>query len=62
MPAHDLGAIAIKAALKRAGIDPGCVSEVIMGQKGTSAQGQNPARQASIAAGLSTGMPAAIEA
>jgi acetyl-CoA C-acetyltransferase len=52
MPAHDLGAIAIKAALERGGIDPGRVSEVIMGQILTAAQGQNPARQASIAAGL----------
>ena len=45
-PAHDLGAIAIKAALERAGIEPGRVSEVIMGQILTAAQGQNPARQA----------------
>ena len=40
-PAHDLGAIAIKAALERAGIEPGRVSEVIMGQILTAAQGQN---------------------
>ncbi|MDB5504831.1 MAG: acetyl-CoA C-acetyltransferase [Tardiphaga sp.] len=52
LPAHDLGAIAIKAALERGGIEPGRVSEVIMGQILTAAQGQNPARQASIAAGL----------
>jgi acetyl-CoA C-acetyltransferase len=52
MPAHDLGAIAIKAALERSGIDPARVSEVIMGQILTAAQGQNPARQASIAAGI----------
>ena len=51
-PAHDLGAIAIRAALERAGIEPGRVSEVIMGQILTAAQGQNPARQASIAAGI----------
>ena len=51
-PAHDLGAIAIKAALERAGVEPGRVSEVIMGQILTAAQGQNPARQASIAAGI----------
>src|SRR5258706_16483685 len=44
-PAHDLGAVAIKAALERAGIEPGRVSEVIMGQILTAAQGQNPARQ-----------------
>jgi len=40
-PAHDLGAIAIKAALERAGIEPGRVSEVIMGQILTAAQGQS---------------------
>src|SRR5674476_392412 len=58
MPAHDLGAVAIKAALERAGIEPGCVSEVIMGQILTAAQGQNPARQASIAAGIPVESPA----
>lgn len=52
MPAHDLGAIAIKAALERADLDPARVTEVIMGQILTAAQGQNPARQASIAAGI----------
>ena len=51
-PAHDLGAVAIKAALERAKLDPARVSEVIMGQILTAAQGQNPARQAAIAAGL----------
>jgi acetyl-CoA C-acetyltransferase len=50
--AHDLGAVAIKAALERAGIEPGRVSEVIMGQILTAAQGQNPARQAAMAAGV----------
>ncbi len=58
MPAHDLGAIAIKAALERAGVEPGRVSEVIMGQILTAAQGQNPARQASIAAGIPVESPA----
>src|SRR6202161_2124405 len=58
MPAHDLGAIAIKAALERAGIEPARVSEVIMGQILTAAQGQNPARQASIAAGIPVESPA----
>jgi acetyl-CoA C-acetyltransferase len=57
-PAHALGAIAIKAALERAGIEPGRVSEVIMGQILTAAQGQNPARQASIAAGVPVESPA----
>ncbi|MBN9015641.1 MAG: acetyl-CoA C-acetyltransferase [Rhizobiales bacterium] len=58
MPAHDLGAIAIKAALERAGVEPGRVSEVIMGLILTAAQGQNPARQASIAAGIPVESPA----
>ena len=57
-PAHDLGAIAIKAALERAGVEPRRVSEVIMGQILTAAQGQNPARQASIAAGIPVESPA----
>src|SRR5918996_641527 len=57
-PAHDLGAIAIKAALERAGVEPGQVSEVIMGQILTAAQGQNPARQASINAGIPVETPA----
>jgi acetyl-CoA C-acetyltransferase len=56
--AHALGAVAIKAALERAGVEPGRVSEVIMGQILTAAQGQNPARQASIAAGVPVESPA----
>ncbi|MDA9435925.1 acetyl-CoA C-acetyltransferase [Bradyrhizobium sp. CCBAU 51627] len=58
LPAHDLGAIAIKAALERGGIEPGRVSEVIMGQILTAGQGQNPARQASIMAGIPVDSPA----
>ena len=58
LPAHDLGAIAIKAALERGGIEPGRVSEVIMGQILTAGQGQNPARQASIVAGIPVDSPA----
>ena len=50
--------IAIRAALQRAGLAAEDVSEVILGQVLTAAQGQNPARQASIAAGLSIGTPA----
>src|ERR1043166_1370268 len=57
-PAHDLGAVAIKAALKRAGLEGKDVSEVIMGQILTAGQGQNPARQASIAAGIPVESPA----
>jgi acetyl-CoA C-acetyltransferase len=59
-PAHDLGAAAIKAALERSGVEAGRVSEVIMGQILTAAQGQNPARQASIKAGIPNGAPAWI--
>jgi len=57
-PAHELGRIAIQAALQDAGIEPGDVDEVILGQVLTAAQGQNPARQASIAAGLPKEVPA----
>ena len=58
VPAHELGAVAIKAALQRAGVEPDRVTEVIMGQILTAAQGQNPARQASIAAGIPAASPA----
>jgi acetyl-CoA C-acetyltransferase len=58
LPAHDLGAVAIKAALERGGIEAGRVSEVIMGQILTAGQGQNPARQASIMAGIPVDSPA----
>ena len=51
-PAHILGSIAIKAALERAGVEPGAVDEVIMGQILTAGAGQNPARQAAILAGI----------
>ena len=52
LAAHELGAIAIKEALARAGVDGAEVDEVILGQVLTAGQGQNPARQASIKAGL----------
>ncbi len=52
VPAHDLGKVAIIEALARAKVQPGDVSEVIMGQILAAGQGQNPARQASINAGL----------
>ena len=58
LAAHELGAIAIKAALERAGVEPGQVSEVIMGQILTAGQGQNPARQASVKAGIPVQSPA----
>jgi len=58
LPAHELGKVAIKEALDRAGVEPGRVSEVILGQILTAGQGQNPARQASIAAGIPVESPA----
>jgi acetyl-CoA C-acetyltransferase len=58
LPAHELGKVAIQEALKRAGVEGGRVSEVIMGQILTAGQGQNPARQASISAGIPVESPA----
>jgi acetyl-CoA C-acetyltransferase len=58
LPAHELGKVAITAALQRAGVQPGEVSEVILGQVLTAGQGQGPARQASIAAGIPVDAPA----
>ena len=51
-PAHELGAIAIREALARAKVDGKEVDEVILGQILTAGQGQNPARQAAMAAGI----------
>jgi acetyl-CoA C-acetyltransferase len=58
LPAHELGKVAIKAALERAGVGGEFVSEVIMGQILTAGQGQNPARQASVNAGIPVQVPA----
>jgi acetyl-CoA C-acetyltransferase len=58
VPAHDLGKVAISAVLERAKVAPQEVSEVVMGQILTAAQGQNPARQASINAGIPVEVPA----
>ena len=58
VPAHQLGKVAIEAALARAKVAAGEVSEIILGQVLTAAQGQNPARQAAIAAGLPITAPA----
>ena len=58
LPAHELGKVAITAALERAGVQPGDVSEVILGQVLTAAQGQGPARQAAVAAGIPVDAPA----
>jgi acetyl-CoA C-acetyltransferase len=53
VPAHELGRVAIEAALAQAGVAPGEVQEAILGQVLTAGQGQNPARQAAISAGIS---------
>ncbi len=52
-PAHELGRVVLEAVVSRAGIDKSEVSETILGQVLTAAQGQNPARQAHINAGFS---------
>jgi len=57
-PATELGAIAIKAALERAGLDPAEVGYVLMGQVLQAGAGQAPARQAAIAAGIPKEVPA----
>ncbi|WP_310475411.1 acetyl-CoA C-acyltransferase, partial [Sandarakinorhabdus sp.] len=57
-PAHLLGKAAIEAALADAGVGANEVSEVILGQVLTAAQGQNPARQAAMAAGIAMEAPA----
>lgn len=57
VPAHDLGKVAIQGALSRAKVAPGEVSEVILGQILTAAQGQNPARQAAVNAGIPVETP-----
>lgn len=58
LPAHLLGKVAIEAALSRAGVEAGEVDEVILGQILTAGAGQNPARQAAIAAGIPAGATA----
>src|SRR5215468_8551179 len=51
-PAHELGAVVVREVLARAGVEATEVDEVILGQVLSAGQGQNPARQASIGAGL----------
>ncbi|MEI9891320.1 MAG: acetyl-CoA C-acetyltransferase [Caulobacteraceae bacterium] len=58
LPASALGTIAIKAALERAGVQPGEVSEVVLGHVLQAAAGQGPARQASVNAGIPYETPA----
>jgi acetyl-CoA C-acetyltransferase len=52
VPAPKLGAIAVKEAVRRAGVDPASVDEVIMGNVVSAGLGQNPARQAALGAGI----------
>src|SRR5947209_4392085 len=58
LPAHELGKFAVQESLRRAGVEGAEVSEVILGQILTAGQGQNPARQASVAAGIPVESPA----
>lgn len=58
LPAHELGAAVIRSLLQQTSLDPARVDEVILGQTLTAGAGQNPARQASIAAGLPNSVPA----
>ena len=58
LPAHDLGKVVIQESLKRSNLDPSEVDEVILGQVLTAATGQNPARQASMNAGIAKETPA----
>lgn len=60
MPAHELGAIVIRAALADAGVSPDEISETILGQVLTAGQGMNPGRQATRRAGLPDSSPAAL--
>ena len=58
VPAPEIGAVAIASALQRANVDPALVSEVLMGNVLAAGLGQNPARQASLKAGLPVSVPA----
>lgn len=57
IPAPELGARVIAALLAKTGIDPGAIDEVILGQVLSAGSGQNPARQAAMAAGLPASVP-----
>ncbi|HLI21346.1 MAG TPA: acetyl-CoA C-acetyltransferase, partial [Stellaceae bacterium] len=52
LPAHELGKVAVAEAMKRANVAPGDVSEVVLGQILAAGEGQNPARQAAVGAGI----------
>ncbi|MEJ2093784.1 MAG: beta-ketoacyl synthase N-terminal-like domain-containing protein, partial [Gammaproteobacteria bacterium] len=57
IPAHQLGALVIKSILERAGVKPDQVDEITFGQVLTAGAGMNPARQASLGAGLPYSVP-----
>jgi acetyl-CoA C-acetyltransferase len=59
VPATDLGAVAIRAAIARSGIDPAAIGYVLMGQVVTAGAGQNPARIAAVGGGVGMNVPAA---
>ena len=61
LPAHDLGKVVLQESLKRSNLDPSEVDEVILGQVLTAATGQNPARQASMNAGINKETPAWVD-
>jgi acetyl-CoA C-acetyltransferase len=58
LSAADLGAVAVKAAVERSGVDPATIDEVIMGHARGAGAGPNPARQVSFRAGIPQGVPA----
>jgi len=58
LPASDLGAQVIRAVIELSGIDPSLIDDVILGQVLCAGDGQNPARQASLSAGLPQSVPA----
>jgi acetyl-CoA C-acetyltransferase len=58
VPAHELGSAVIKAVLERSGVEPGEVSEIMVGQILNAGQGPNPARQAALGAGMPVEVPA----
>ena len=58
VPAVELGAVVIRAALSRGGVDAGMVEEVVMGNVLQAGLGQNPARQAAVKAGIPVEIPA----
>jgi acetyl-CoA C-acetyltransferase len=60
LPGHELGAVALSEAMKRAKLSPNDVSEVLMGQILTAGTGMNPARQASMKAGIPKEVPSAV--